>query len=183
MNNIENIALEMITPYHGNPRRNEKTIKLLVNSIERYGFLEPITLDSEYVIITGHSRYYAAKELNLKEVPCMVLSHLSKDKADSFRLVDNKTHENSYTDYSKHKDFIVSWGNNDLDAQKFFSNTPDISFNNIKETSTISKKEEKLENNTRSNIQDSVDNNRKVLCPYCFHVFKSNNSSDNNENE
>ena len=82
-----------ITPYWNNPRKNEKAIDAVMHSIEEFGFKNPIIIDKEGVIISGHTRRLAAIKLGLKEVPCIVGDHLTESQVKAFRLADNRVSE------------------------------------------------------------------------------------------
>ena len=69
---IENLPLSEITPYQKNPRKNKKGIKAVKQSIEEFGFTQPIIVNAEQVILCGHTRYEAAKALNLVSVPVII---------------------------------------------------------------------------------------------------------------
>lgn len=90
---VEYISLSEITPYEKNPRKNEKAVKPLMESIKEFGFKNPIILDEQHVIICGHTRYKAAKRLKMKEVPCIVARDLPPEKVKALRLADNKISE------------------------------------------------------------------------------------------
>ena len=65
--------------YEGNARRNDAGVAKVAESIKEFGFLNPITLDENNVIISGHTRLKAARQLGLTEVPCIV-QHLSEEE-------------------------------------------------------------------------------------------------------
>lgn len=90
---ITMLKLGEIKPYNKNPRKNDQAVKAVKKSIEEFGFKVPIVVDKDKVIITGHTRYKASKELGLEEVPCIIASDLSEDKVKAFRLADNRTNE------------------------------------------------------------------------------------------
>lgn len=81
-----------ITPYEKNPRKNSKTVKLLVKAIPKVGFNVPLVLDKDGVIVKGHARYLAAKELGMSEVPC-VISEADPESIRADRIADNKVFE------------------------------------------------------------------------------------------
>lgn len=87
------VPINEVYPYERNPRKNEDAVKYVKNSIEEFGFNQPIVVDDDYIIIAGHTRWLAAKELGMKEIPVLVASHLSKEQAKAYRLADNKTAE------------------------------------------------------------------------------------------
>ena len=93
--------VEDIAPYHKNPRRNERTVLKLKKSIEEFGFKNPIILDDNDVIVSGHARLKAAMMCGMEEVPCVYASGLSEDEIRAFRIADNKTAEIAGWDYDK----------------------------------------------------------------------------------
>lgn len=66
--------------YEGNARRNDAGVAKVAESIREFGFLNPITIDPNNVIIAGHTRLKAAKQLGMEEVPCIV-QNLSEEDA------------------------------------------------------------------------------------------------------
>ena len=100
-NNIEltTIKLVNIKPYWRNARKNKETIELLKKSISEYGFVNPILVDSNNVIIAGHARYSALVQLGYKEAKCIVLSDLSEIEAKRLRIIDNKIPEYTQWDF------------------------------------------------------------------------------------
>ena len=61
-----------VKPYVRNPRKNEKTVKLLVDIIPKVGFNVPLVIDKKGIIVKGHARYAAAIQLGMTEVPCVI---------------------------------------------------------------------------------------------------------------
>jgi len=95
---IVEIELKDIKPYRRNPRKNNISVEPLKRSIEKYGFNVPLVVDKSGEIITGHTRYKAAKELGLKSVPCVRKEDLSKKEIKEYRIADNKVGELSEWD-------------------------------------------------------------------------------------
>ncbi|MGB0716810.1 MAG: ParB N-terminal domain-containing protein, partial [Phycisphaerae bacterium] len=91
--NIEQRSLTDIRPYERNPRINDKAIASVAASIEQYGFRQPIVVDSDGVIVVGHTRWKAAQRLGLTEVPVHVATELTPEQARAYRIADNKTGE------------------------------------------------------------------------------------------
>ena len=52
-----------VKPYIRNPRKNEKTVKLLVDIIPKVGFNVPLVIDKNGIIVKGHARFAAALQL------------------------------------------------------------------------------------------------------------------------
>ena len=91
--NVIMMNLSDLTPYDKNPRKNDDAVKYVKASIKEFGFKIPIIIDKDNVIIAGHTRYKASKELNIKEVPCIVADDLTDEQIKAFRLADNKVGE------------------------------------------------------------------------------------------
>ncbi|TEX52360.1 MAG: hypothetical protein B7C55_00780 [Actinomycetales bacterium mxb001] len=68
----------------------EKQIVKIARSIKELGFLDPIAVDENNEILEGHGRYLAAKQLNLKTVPVITITGLSKDEKIAYRIAHNK---------------------------------------------------------------------------------------------
>ena len=82
-----------IIPYAKNPRKNDSAVDAVAASIKEFGFKVPVVIDSEGVIVSGHTRVKAAKRLGIEEVPCVVADDLSPEQIKAFRLADNKVSE------------------------------------------------------------------------------------------
>jgi len=90
---IISLPIGEIRPYEKNPRKNAKAVKYVKASIEKFGFKQPIIVDSNRVIIAGHTRLEAAKSLGMAEVPCIVADDLTDAQVKALRLADNKVSE------------------------------------------------------------------------------------------
>lgn len=97
---IENISIDDLKPYENNPRKNDNAVEYVKNSIKEFGFRSPIVIDKDNVIVCGHTRYKAAKQLGLESVPCVIADDLTDEQLRSYRLADNKVAEFSEWDYS-----------------------------------------------------------------------------------
>ena len=91
--NIKHQKVEDLIPYENNPRNNENAVEAVAGSIREFGFKNPIIVDQNNVIVAGHTRLLAAKELGLKEVPTIIADDLTTEQINAYRLVDNKTNE------------------------------------------------------------------------------------------
>ena len=92
---VKNIVMKKISevkPYVRNPRKNDKTVQLLVDIIPKVGFNVPIVIDKKSVIVKGHARYAAAIKLGMTEVPCVV-TDADEETIKLDRLADNKISE------------------------------------------------------------------------------------------
>lgn len=90
---IVDVKLKDLKPYENNPRHNVKAIKPVKESILKFGFKVPIVIDKNNVIVCGHTRFYASKEIGLETVPCIVADDLTDEQINAFRLVDNRVSE------------------------------------------------------------------------------------------
>lgn len=91
--------IDSIVPYAANPRKNDHAVAAVAESIRRFGFQQPIVVDAAGIIIVGHTRYKAAKLLEMTEVPVIVADKLTPEQVKSYRIADNKLHELSDWDF------------------------------------------------------------------------------------
>jgi hypothetical protein len=92
--NIETLAVDTLRPYAGNARtHSKKQIRQIANSIQRFGFCNPVLIDHHGQIIAGHGRVAAAKLLGIQQVPTVKLSHLSDVDKRAYILADNRLAE------------------------------------------------------------------------------------------
>lgn len=86
--------LSNLKPYANNARRHPRSqIKVIKRSIERFGFLVPLIVDANGIILCGHGRYEAAQQLGMDTVPVIVLDHLSEEDRRAYILMDNAAAE------------------------------------------------------------------------------------------
>ena len=98
---IKELAITELHEYENNPRNNDGAVDAVAASIEEFGFKVPIIIDSENIIVAGHTRLKAAKKLGLDTVPCIVADDLTLEQIKAFRLADNKTGELAGWDFAK----------------------------------------------------------------------------------
>lgn len=98
---IKEMKVEDLFPYWNNPRKTEKAIDAVAESIRLYGFKVPIIVDKNNIIIAGHTRLEAAKKIGLEEVPVIVAEDLTEEQAKALRLADNKVAEFSTWDFER----------------------------------------------------------------------------------
>lgn len=90
---IIEMDLTDIKPYWKNPRDNDKAVDSVVESIKRYGFNQPILIDSSHTIVAGHTRYKALLKMGKVKASVIVNTELTKEQAKEYRIADNKTAE------------------------------------------------------------------------------------------
>lgn len=93
---IETLDINSLIPYARNARtHSEAQIAQIAGSIKEFGFTNPVLIDKDNGIIAGHGRVAAARKLNLTEVPCIRLEHLSETQRKAYILADNRIALNS----------------------------------------------------------------------------------------
>jgi len=159
--NIVYRSLDEITPYIRNPRDVEKAVDKVAASIQMFGFLNPIILDKDNVIVAGHTRALAARKLGLKEVPTVTADDLTEDEIRAFRLVDNRVAEMAVWDeplLTEAMDFI----GDDIDMLQF-------GFENEK-----AERNERIDTSMEFNEDDFGDEAFEYECPECgFHFSEA----------
>lgn len=95
--NITNMKVKDLIPYSKNAKKHDKTqIANVAESIKRFGFAQPLVVDKDNVLIIGHCRLLAAKQLKLREVPVVRMDDLTEDQVRELRLLDNKLNESDW---------------------------------------------------------------------------------------
>lgn len=135
---IKEMNINDLTMYENNPRNNDEAVKYVAKSIKNFGFLVPLVIDKNNVIVAGHTRYKASKELNLDKVPCVIADDLTDKQIKAFRLADNKVSEFSQWDNSLLDLELDELSNLDFDMSDFgfnldFENESDIEESNLDE--------------------------------------------------
>lgn len=93
---IEYVKVADLRGYERNARTHpKKQIKQIVDSINEFGFTNPLLIDGEGMIIAGHGRLVAARQIGMEEVPCIRLGHLDKNQVRALVLADNRIAEGS----------------------------------------------------------------------------------------
>ena len=90
-------SVKDLIPYAKNAKKHSRTqIANVAESIKQYGFVQPVVIDRDGVIIIGHCRTLAAKQLGMKEIPCVCVEDLTPEQVKALRLVDNKSNESGW---------------------------------------------------------------------------------------
>ena len=103
------LSPDELTPYEGNARKHApEDIDQIKASIEADGFLDPIGIwGDQNIIVEGHGRQIAAKELGLESVPCIRLDHLTDTQRRDYAIRHNRTAELSGWDFGKLEEEIA----------------------------------------------------------------------------
>ena len=91
---IEELSIESVRPYEKNPRKNDKAVDGVAESIK-----QPIVIDKNGVIVAGHTRYKAALKLGFDTVPCVRADDLTQKQIKAYRILDNKLNELASWDF------------------------------------------------------------------------------------
>jgi DNA modification methylase len=95
---VIDLPLEQLIPYARNPRRNTAAVATVAASLKEFGWRQPIVVDEAMVILAGHTRLEAARQLGLKTVPVHIARGLTPAQAKAYRLMDNRSSENAEWD-------------------------------------------------------------------------------------
>lgn len=91
MRKYGNVDIKRLKPYEKNARtHSEEQVERIANSIQEFGFINPVLIDSDYGIIAGHGRVLGAKKLGMKEVPCLFVEDLTEAQKRAYIIADNK---------------------------------------------------------------------------------------------
>lgn len=161
---IETVDLDRVRPYWRNPRRvTEDAVTQLMASISEYGYQQPIVVDSDYVIIVGHTRYAALRRLNIDRVPVRVAHSLTPTQVKQYRVLDNRAGEFS------------SWKNDDLTAELADLDSKMVAALFFDEPSEpgaeIDPATGRLAQET-ADMWSKVDTTVDFICPECFHSWE-----------
>ncbi len=97
--NLINKKIEEIKAYENNPvMHTDEQIEKLANMIKKFGFKQPIVIDKNNIIIAGHGRLEACKQLNYKEIACIIADDLTEEQIKAYRIADNKISELRFWD-------------------------------------------------------------------------------------
>jgi len=91
---IEQVPVESLIPYARNAKKHsDEQVAQIAGSIREFGFNNPVLIDKDNGIIAGHGRVLAARKLNLQEVPCIRLDHLTDTQRKAYIVADNRLGE------------------------------------------------------------------------------------------
>ena len=92
--NVTEVSISEIKPYTANPRViSEQAVSSVANSIQTFGWQQPIVVDAHNFIIAGHTRFLAAKHLGMETVPTHKATDLTPEQVRAYRVLDNKLNE------------------------------------------------------------------------------------------
>ena len=158
--NLKQIPIDHLVPYAKNPRKITKAIPLVAESIKSFGFNVPITINNmiDKIIVSGHTRYEAAKKLGMTSVPYIELNHLSDMDIRKYRLADNRVADESEWDKNLLRNELAELElNSKLDAEWF----KNIGFT-----------QEEIAQALAGTMKEQEEAKQKTLeCPKCGHAW------------
>ena len=116
------MKIDELLPYQRNQKNHpESQVRNLANSLRRFGWVQPVVIDENNVIIIGHGRVLGAKLLGLTEAPVVRTVDLSKDEIRELRIIDNKLNESEWNEYLQQDVDELTFEGFDLDFEKFLT--------------------------------------------------------------
>ena len=165
---IQKIKILELREAEYNPRIDLKPgdaeFEKIRKSIEDFGFVEPIIINSDMTIIGGHQRYKVLKELGYEEIECSVVN-LNKTKEKALNIALNKI--SGDWDYQKLEQLINELANEDIDLTV-------TGFEQKEIDKMIEETEEIIGKNAEVNLMDFSDDKFKCQCPKCGFMFDVN---------
>ena len=152
---IEQYVNDLI-PYENNARINDKAIDIVANSIQEFGFKNPVIIDKNKVIVAGHTRVEACKKLGIDKVPCIVADDLTEEQIKAFRIADNSSAQ------------VAEW-----DMEKLMAELETIDYD--MEQFGLQEQLNQLQVNFDNGLEDEEYNDMGVQkhlckCPVCGHI-------------
>ena len=183
VNKIVNKAVNELIPYDRNPRVHpDSQIKQLQNSIREWGWTIPILIDEESNVVAGHGRLYAAQDMGISEVPCVVATGWTEEQRKGYVIADNKLSENGQWNDSLYFSELRSLSEDGYDLS-LVGMDEDFAFEdfepNLNPASEFSEVSDEDITSAKTNLDEamSVESERKntkgteVMCPYCAETF------------
>lgn len=159
---IEYLPIKALKPYEKNTRKHQKKdVDNIARSIEKFGMNDPIGIWKDNIIIEGHGRLLACKQLGMPEVPCVRLDHLTDEQRREYAIAHNATAELSEWDLDILPDELAELDLSDFDF--------DFGFDDEEETVTSEPKE--ATGAVEYGTEDFSDERFECECPRCGFKF------------
>lgn len=163
------IPIDSVVPYWRNPRvLSEEAIAAVSESIQSYGYAQPIVVDENMVIIIGHTRYAALRKLGYEQVEVQVVDYLGPQEVKQLRVVDNRAGEYAFWDFDKLQEEIGQ-----SESRLLTELFPEI-LGHLDESSSMSS----AAANVMSGEGVEVDTLVEFVCPRCFHEWETDVTRD-----
>lgn len=155
------LDIDSIRPYWRNPRRiPEEAVAGLMTSIRKFGYNQPIVVDTSGVIIIGHTRYAAMRRMGFEKIPVQVADTLTAAQTKELRLIDNRSGEFSSWDFDQLTGEVSELAELDRELMEQF-------FPELLAVELATKDPTELLDTSGDTVTSTVD----FVCPSCFHLW------------
>ena len=113
------VKCKSLSEYENNPRENTGAVEYVKNSIAEFGFKRPLVVDENLVLLAGHTRLMALRELGVEEVTVAVVEGLTEAEKTAYRIKDNRAGELTLFDFDKVAEEILSFVDAGIDMTRF----------------------------------------------------------------
>lgn len=161
---LQRLKLADIEPYKNNPRKNDAAVNAVAESIRQCGYIAPIIVDEDHVIIAGHTRYKALVALGIDDAECLICDGLTEEQKKKYRFLDNKIGEKATWDLMK---LEVELEGLDLEGFDFLGMAADLPV----DSDGSSGSEKELTGTTEIDAEVFGDEKFKYECPNCGFRF------------
>ena len=114
------VKVSQLIPYENNPRINEPAVADTMESIRQCENLDPIEVDENMVILSGHTRMLAMQRLGIAETEVVKYSGLTENQKKKYRILANKTQELAQWDFDKLKKELDGLDFDGFDIVEFY---------------------------------------------------------------
>jgi hypothetical protein len=98
---VKALPIDVVKPSPDNPRKiGAAAVDVVAKSLKEFGWQQPLVVDTDHVVIAGHTRLLAAKKLGLKQVPVVVADHLTPQQVKAYRIADNRSGDFTAWDFT-----------------------------------------------------------------------------------
>ena len=181
-NEIIMMPVTELIPYERNPRQHpESQIEELKNSIRQWGWTMPILIDESGTVLAGHGRLYAAKELEIAEVPCIKAEGWSKEKKSAYVVADNQLASNSVWDTSLLLSELKEVNSSGIDMSQFGfdpswfkdyqPNIDPVFSGSSVDQNDLDRAGMGMSDQITGISSDKSQSGTEVMCPYCAESF------------
>lgn len=160
---FETKKLSGIKPYANNPRENDAAVPAVIESIKQCGYIAPIIVDENNVILAGHTRFKALMTLGIKEAKVLTIEGLSEEQKKKYRYLDNKVGETATWDLLTLEKELESLDLGNLDFFSFKEKGELLEYETDPDT--------EYEGAVEYDIDNFDDEKFKYCCPGCGFKF------------
>lgn len=184
MTKVEEVDIAAVKPYWRNPRENATAVEKVKESIKNYGYNQYIVVDRDLIIIAGHTRYLALKELGFTKIT-VIITDLDNQKAKEYRIADNKTNEYAEWNYAYLMNELREVDMDRLQAvfKENLKNIINVGVNTKKDFAMIGgdifkERESEMRNKFNEDIKAKKTDIVDITCPKCGEVFGVDKKED-----